>query len=93
LGQSPRLKARKNHPETIQRESAVFHRFAAYCIVPFIYSQMKIVAAVFIVTIILLGLYNSYKKYKNQLLPTSVLVFHLLIGLLVIAGSFYFLFE
>ncbi|WP_165499822.1 hypothetical protein [Pedobacter frigidisoli] len=54
---------------------------------------MKIVAAIFIVLIISLGLFNSYKKYKNGLLPSSFLAFHCFIGLLVIIGAFYLLFE
>ncbi|WP_167459486.1 hypothetical protein [Pedobacter jejuensis] len=54
---------------------------------------MKIIAAIFIVLIISLGLFNSYKKYKNELLPSNFLAFHLLIGLLVITGAFYLLFE
>ncbi|MFC3563612.1 hypothetical protein [Pedobacter jamesrossensis] len=54
---------------------------------------MKIVAAIFILIIISLGLFNSYKKYKNELLPSSFLAFHFLIGLLVIIGAFYLLFE
>jgi len=54
---------------------------------------MKIAAAIFIVLIISLGLFNSYKKYKKELLPSSFLAFHFLIGLLVIIGAFYLLFE
>ncbi|MFW0715536.1 hypothetical protein [Pedobacter sp. N23S346] len=54
---------------------------------------MKIVAAIFIVLIISLGLFNSYKKYKNGLLPSSFLAFHFLIGLLVIIGGFYLVFA
>ncbi|MDQ0639188.1 hypothetical protein QF042_002753 [Pedobacter sp. W3I1] len=54
---------------------------------------MKIAAAIFIVLILSAGLYNSYKKYKNGLLPSSFLAFHFLIGLLVIIGAFFLLFE
>jgi len=54
---------------------------------------MKIIAAIFIILIITLGLFNSYKKYKNELLPASFLAFHAIIGLLVILGAFYLLFE
>ncbi|WP_316796262.1 hypothetical protein [Pedobacter agri] len=54
---------------------------------------MKIIAAIFIVLIISLGLFNSYKKHKNGLLPSNFLAFHFLIGLLVILGAFYLLFE
>ncbi|MBB6237867.1 preprotein translocase subunit Sec61beta [Pedobacter sp. AK013] len=54
---------------------------------------MKIVAAIFIVLILSAGLYNSYKKYKNELLPSSFLAIHFLIGLLVIIGAFFLLFE
>ncbi|MFD2336590.1 hypothetical protein [Pedobacter mendelii] len=54
---------------------------------------MKIVASIFIVFVICLGLFNSYKKYKNGLLPASFLAFHFLIGLLVVTGTFYLLFE
>jgi len=54
---------------------------------------MKIAAAIFVVLIISGGLFNSYKKYKNGLLPSSFLAFHFLIGLLVIIGAFYLLFE
>jgi len=54
---------------------------------------MKIVAAIFIIVIITLGLFNSYKKHKNELLPASFLAFHFIIGLLVILGAFYLLFE
>ena len=54
---------------------------------------MKIAAAIFIVLLISLGLLNSYKKYKNGLLPSSFLAVHFLIGLLVIIGGFYLLFE
>jgi hypothetical protein len=54
---------------------------------------MKIVAAIFIVFIISLGLYNSYKKYKNDQLPKGFLALHGLLGLLVIFGALYLLFE
>jgi len=54
---------------------------------------MKIVAAIFIVLIISLGLFNSYKKYKNDLLPKGFLALHILLGLLVIIGALYLLFE
>ncbi|MGN7989820.1 hypothetical protein ACTJKC_20920 [Pedobacter sp. 22226] len=54
---------------------------------------MKIAAAIFIVVILSAGLYNSYKKYKNGLLPPSFLAFHILIGLLVAIGAFFLLFE
>jgi len=54
---------------------------------------MKIAAALFIVLILSLGLFNSYKKYKNGLLPSGFLAFHFLIGLLVIIGAFFLLFE
>jgi len=54
---------------------------------------MKIVAAIFIILIITIGLFNSYKKHKNNLLPASFLAFHFIIGLLVILGAFYLLFE
>ncbi|WP_290243574.1 hypothetical protein [Pedobacter aquatilis] len=54
---------------------------------------MKLVAAIFIVIIISLGLFNSYRKFKNNLLPSSFLAFHFLIGLMVIIGAFYLLFE
>ncbi|MFC3362620.1 hypothetical protein ACFOG5_05465 [Pedobacter fastidiosus] len=54
---------------------------------------MKIAAAIFIIIIISAGLFNSYKKHKNELLPSSFLAIHFLIGLLVIIGAFYLLFE
>jgi len=54
---------------------------------------MKLIAALFIVLVISLGLFNSFKKHKNGLLPTNFLAFHFLIGLLVILGAFYLLFE
>ncbi|WP_316829383.1 hypothetical protein [Pedobacter aquatilis] len=54
---------------------------------------MKIAAATFIILIISLGLLNSFRKYKNKQLPPGFLAFHLLIGLMVIAGAFYLLFE
>jgi len=54
---------------------------------------MKIVAAIFIVLIISLGLFNSYKKYKNDLLSKGFLALHILLGLLVIIGALYLLFE
>ncbi|WP_165825354.1 hypothetical protein [Pedobacter yonginense] len=54
---------------------------------------MKIVAAIFIVFIISAGLFNSYRKHQNEQLPSSFLAFHFLIGLMVIAGAFYLLFE
>jgi len=54
---------------------------------------MKIIAALFVILIISLGLFNSYKKYKNQLLPVNFLGFHFIIGLLVIMGAFYLLFK
>ncbi|WP_162799920.1 hypothetical protein [Pedobacter jeongneungensis] len=54
---------------------------------------MKIAAAIFIILILSAGLYNSYKKYKNGLLPASFLAFHFLIGFLVAAGAFFLLFE
>ncbi|MCZ4222755.1 hypothetical protein [Pedobacter rhodius] len=54
---------------------------------------MKLIAAIFIVLIISLGLFNSYKKHRNGLLPSSFLAFHVLIGLLVVTGAFYLLFE
>jgi len=54
---------------------------------------MKIIAAIFIILVISLGLFNSYKKHKNGLLPQSFLGIHFLIGLLVIMGAFYLLFE
>jgi len=54
---------------------------------------MKIAAAIFIILILSAGLYNSYKKHKNGLLPASFLAFHFLIGLLVIIGAFFLLFE
>jgi len=54
---------------------------------------MKIAAALFIFLILSVGLFNSYRKYKNGLLPSSFLAFHFLIGLLVITGAFFLLFE
>jgi len=54
---------------------------------------MAIVAALFVVFIVSVGLLNSYRKYKNELLPSSFLAFHFLIGLMVIIGVFYLLFE
>jgi len=54
---------------------------------------MKIIASIFIILIISIGLLNSYKKYKNGLLPQTFLAFHFLIGLLVIIGAFYLLFA
>ncbi|WP_406826776.1 hypothetical protein [Pedobacter sp. KACC 23697] len=54
---------------------------------------MKIAAAIFIVFIISAGLYNSYKKYRNGLLPANFLAFHGLIGSLVVLGAFFLLFE
>jgi len=54
---------------------------------------MKIIAAIFIVLIISLGLFNSYKKYKNELLPKGFLTLHGLLGLFVIFGALYLLFE
>jgi len=54
---------------------------------------MKIAAAIFIILILSAGLFNSYKKHKNGLLPASFLFFHFLIGLLVVIGAFSLLFE
>ncbi|MFC1224712.1 MULTISPECIES: hypothetical protein [Pedobacter] len=54
---------------------------------------MKIAAAIFIVLILSAGLFNSYKKYKNGLLPANFLAFHCLVGLLVVIGAFFLLFE
>ncbi|SFA37886.1 hypothetical protein SAMN04488511_10154 [Pedobacter suwonensis] len=54
---------------------------------------MKIEAAIFIVLILSAGLFNSYKKYKNGLLPANFLAFHCLVGLLVVIGAFFLLFE
>jgi len=54
---------------------------------------MKIIAAIFIALIISLGLLNSYKKYKNDQLPKGFLALHCVLGLLVILGTFYLLFE
>jgi len=54
---------------------------------------MKIAAALFIIFISSLGLFNSYRRYKNGLLPASFLAFHVALGLLVILGAFYLLFE
>jgi len=54
---------------------------------------MKIAAALFIILIISLGLFNSYRRYKNGLLPASFLAFHVALGLLVTIGGLYLLFE
>ncbi|WP_293742226.1 hypothetical protein [uncultured Pedobacter sp.] len=54
---------------------------------------MKIAAAIFIVLILSAGLFNSYKKYKNGLLPANFLAFHCRVGLLVVIGAFFLLFE
>jgi len=54
---------------------------------------MKIATALFIILILSVGLYNSYKKYKNGLLPSSFMAFHFFVGLLVVTGAFFLLFE
>jgi len=54
---------------------------------------MKLAAAIFIVLIISVGLLNSYRKYKNELLPLNFLFVHLFIGILMMLLSFYLLFE
>ncbi|WP_316803441.1 hypothetical protein [Pedobacter nototheniae] len=54
---------------------------------------MKIAAAIFIALIITLGLLNSYRRYKKEMLPINFLIIHLFIGLVVLAGCFFLLFE
>jgi len=54
---------------------------------------MKIAAAIFVFLIISAGLFNSYKKYKNGMLPANFLAFHCLMGLLFIIAAFCLLFE
>ncbi len=54
---------------------------------------MKIVAALFILIILSLGLLNSYRKYKKELLPLNFLFAHVLLGLLLLGFCLYLLFE
>lgn len=54
---------------------------------------MKIVAAIFVVLILSAGLFNSYKKYKNGLLPINFLAIHLFIGFAFLVAAYFLLFE
>ncbi len=54
---------------------------------------MKIVAAIFIALIITLGLLNSYRRYKKQMLPINFLAIHIFIGIMVLTACFFLLFE
>gem|GEM_PF-1320528 len=54
---------------------------------------MDIAAALFVFFIISLGLYNSYRKYKNGMLPINFLRVHVLIGFIVVIIAYFLLFK